>query len=83
MKPLDSYTYGEIKGSICANEANYCFEGQNSKCYIIRGDTVFIITNGGMRFESKVINIDIDNQIIYFADRDIFVNSIVFLGRID
>ncbi len=81
MKPLDSYVYGEIKGSI--NKANYCFEGQNSKCYITKGDTVFIITTGGMRFESKVINVDIDNQIIYFTDRDIYVSSIVFLGRID
>lgn len=82
MKSLDAFAYGKLTGSIGAS-AKYCFEGQDSRCFIVRGDTIFVITDMGVRFEGKVTGVDLDNDIIYLTDRDVYIYSIIFLGRID
>lgn len=81
---LTTYTYGKI--TCKAEDAVYRFRGAEctSFCNVIRGDTIFIVTVTGLRFEGKVIKIDLENQIVTLEDgHTILVASMVFIGRID
>ena len=84
MQTLTAYTYGKI--TCRAEEAVYRFRGAEctSFCNVIRGDTIFIVTGNGLRYEGKVVQIDLENQNVTLEDGHvILVSSMVFIGRID
>lgn len=84
MQTLAAYTYGKITCRV--EEAVYRFRGAEctSFCNVIRGDTIFIVTGNGLRYEGKVVQIDLENQIVTLEDgHTILVASMVFIGRID
>lgn len=85
MQTLTTYTYGN-KITCKVEDAVYRFRGTEgtSFCDVIRGDTIFIILGNGIRFEGKVVQIDLENQIVTLEDgHTILVATMVFIGRID
>lgn len=84
QKALTSYTFGNMTCRIA--DAQYRLAGQdcNYACDLIKGDTVFIITLSGLRLEGKLINIDIESNILSLEDgHNILISTIIFIGRID
>lgn len=84
QKALTSYTFGNLTCRIA--DAQYRLAGQdcNYACDLIKGDTVFIITLSGLRLEGKLINIDIESNILSLEDgHNILISTIIFIGRID
>ena len=85
MQPLTVYTYGN-KITCKVEDAVYRFRGTEgiSFCDVIKGDTIFIVIGNGIRYEGKVVQIDLENQSVTLEDgHTIMVASMVFIGRID
>ena len=81
---LTSYTFGNLTCRIADAQYRFAGQGCNYACDLIKGDTVFIITLSGLRLEGKLINIDIENNILSLEDgHNILISTIVFIGRID